>query len=90
MNKLSSQLGWRPLPWYNVTANVTAASGKNFKLQPPVLHKFMDAGMQHQWLNTEEESVWVLYREIMLQNFTGIASIPGINEQGKGDLVGTV
>lgn len=50
----------------------------------------MDAVMQHQWLNTEEESVWILYREIVLQNFTGIASIPGINKQGKGDLVGTV
>lgn len=52
--------------------------------------EFMDAVMQFQWLNTEEESVWVLYREIMLQNFTGIALIPGTNKQGKGDLVGTV
>lgn len=50
----------------------------------------MDAVMQHQWLNTGEESVWFLYREIVLQNSTGIASILGINKQGKGDLVGTV
>lgn len=33
--------------------------------------------------------MWLLYREIMLQNFTGIASIPGINKQGKEDLFRT-
>lgn len=78
MTVLSSQLGWSPLPWDNVPANVTAASGRNFHLQPPA-----DSWMQHQGLDTEE-SGWVLYREKMLQSFTGIVSIPGINKQEKG------
>lgn len=48
----------------------------------------MDAVMQHQWLNTGEESVWFLYREIVLQNSTGIASILGINNREKGIWLG--
>ena len=62
-------------------ANVTTASEMSFRADVAnysqvngvlALSKFIDAMMQHRWLNIREESTQFLYREVVLQNSIGI------------------
>lgn len=49
------------------------------------LSKFIDAMMQHQWVNIGEESIQFLYRDVMLQNYWNCSN--GINKQGIKEIV---
>lgn len=48
----------------------------------------MDAVMQHQWLNTKEESVWVLYREISFKTLLELLQFQASTSREKGIWLG--